>query len=86
MEEKGSKRVEVAGLNDKRQITAVFCASLVGEFLPVQLIYQGKMAACLPRYVFPDDWNVTHPPNHWGNEEKMKEYIHPKNNPSLCLN
>ena len=42
MEKKGSKRIEVAELNDKRQITAVFCASLVGEFLPVQLIYQGK--------------------------------------------
>ena len=38
MEPKGSKRVELAGLNDKRQITAVFCASLAGEFLPVQLI------------------------------------------------
>ena len=76
MEEKGSKRVGVAGLNDKRQITAVFCASLAGEFLPVQLIYQGKTQACLPRYVFPDDWDITYTPNHWSNEEKMKEYIH----------
>ena len=76
MEEKGSKRVGVAGLNDKRQITVVFCASLAGEFLPVQLIYQGKTQACLPRYVFPDDWDITYTPNHWSNEEKMKEYIH----------
>ena len=76
MEEKGSKRVGVSGLNDKRQITAVFCASLAGEFLPVQLIYQGKTQACLPRYVFPDDWDITYTPNHWSNEEKMKEYIH----------
>lgn len=73
MEEKGSKRVEVAGLNDKRQITAVFCASLTGEFLPVQLIYQGKTQACLPRYVFTGNWNVTYTPNHWSNEEKMIE-------------
>jgi len=64
MEEKGSKQIEVAGLNDKRQITAVFCASLVGEFLPVQLIYQGKTSACLPRYGFTDDWNITYTPNH----------------------
>ena len=75
MEPKGSKRVELAGLNDKRQITAVFCASLAGEFLPVQLIYQGKTTACLPRYVFPDDWDVTCTPNHWSNEDKMTEYI-----------
>lgn len=75
MESMGSKRVEVTGLGDKRQITAVFCASLAGEFLPVQLIYQGKTQACLPRFVFPDDWNVTHTPNHWSNEAKMMEYI-----------
>ena len=53
MEVNGSKWVELASLNDKRQITAVFCASLAGEFLPAQLIYQGKTTACLPRFVFP---------------------------------
>lgn len=42
MEPMGSKRVEVTGLGDKRQITAVFCASLAGEFLLVQLIYREK--------------------------------------------
>jgi len=45
MEGEGSKRIEVAGLNDMQQITAVFCPSLVGEFLPVQLNYQGKTSA-----------------------------------------
>ena len=75
MEQKGSKRVELAGLNDKRQITVVFCASLTGEFLPVQVIYQGKTTASLPRYAFPDDWDITFTPNHWSNEDKTKEYI-----------
>jgi len=42
MAERGSKRVELIGLSDKRQITAVSCGNLMGEFLPVQLIYQGK--------------------------------------------
>ena len=32
MEEKGSRRVEIKGLNDKCQITAVFCGTLNGEF------------------------------------------------------
>ena len=32
MEEKGKKRVGVIGLNDKRQITAVLCGSIDGEF------------------------------------------------------
>ena len=75
MEEKGSKWVVVTGLNDKRHITAVFCASLTGEFLPVQLIYLGNTQACLPRYVFTGDWIVTYTPHHWSNEEKMIEYI-----------
>lgn len=75
IESVGSKRVEITGLGDKHQITAVFCASLAGEFLPVQLIYQGKIQACLPRFVFPDDWNVTYTPNHWSIEAKMMEYI-----------
>ena len=47
MELKGSKRVEITGISDKRQITTVFCATLAGEFLPPQLIYQGKMSACV---------------------------------------
>ena len=38
MEKKGSNRVEIAGIYDKRQITAVFAASLAGDFLPVQLV------------------------------------------------
>ena len=54
MEKKGSKRVEIVGISDKRQITAIFC----GNFLPLQVIYQGKTTASLPHYKFPDDWHV----------------------------
>ena len=53
----------------------MFCAALSGELLPLKLIYQGKTSACLPRYVFLKDWNVTFAPNHWSNEQKTKEYI-----------
>ena len=72
---KGSKRVETVGMGDKRQITAVFCGAMSGEFLPPQIIYRGKTGktpACLPRYKFPSDWHVTCTPNHWSNEEKMR--------------
>jgi len=72
MEEKGAKRVDCVELDDKRQITAVICATLSGFFLPFQVIYQ---TASLPRYSFPDDWNVTYTPNHWSNEVKTLEYI-----------
>ena len=41
MELKGTKRIEIVGVNDKRQITALFCGTITGEFFPLQLIYQG---------------------------------------------
>ena len=50
MEKKGSKRVEIQGLTDKRQITGVFCGTLLGEFLPLQVIYTGKTSRCLPPF------------------------------------
>ena len=49
MEKQGAKRVEINGLDDKRQITAVFGATITGEFLPVQLVYQGKSSQCHPK-------------------------------------
>ena len=76
MAEKGAKRVECAGVDDKWQITIVVCGTASGVFLPFQVIYKGKTPACLPRFVFPADWNVTFTENHWSNEEKTLEYIH----------
>jgi len=45
--EEGSK-CDVAGID---QITAVLTVTLEGNFLPVQLVYQGKASAYLPRHV-----------------------------------
>lgn len=75
MEEKGSKRVPIQGMTDKRQITGVFCGTLIGEFLPMQLIYGGKTSRCLPQYSFPRDWHITYTANHWSTEETMIAYI-----------
>ena len=55
MEEKGTKRVNCVGLDDKWQITTVICATLSRFFLPFQVIYKGKTAASLPIYSFPKD-------------------------------
>ena len=54
----GSKRIEVAGLNDKRQITVVFTATMAGDFLPPQVIYAGKTQHCLPAVKYPSDWSI----------------------------
>ena len=55
MAKQGSKKVSIAGIDDKRQITGVFAITLDGQFLPPQLIYQGTTSACLPHVKFPCD-------------------------------
>ena len=75
MEKEGAKRVPIDGKDDKRQITVVFGCSLTGDFLPLQLVYQGKTTKCLPSFQFPPDWSITHTENHWCNEGTMELYI-----------
>ena len=55
MEKEGAKRMEIEGLDDKRQIIAVFGATITGEFLTIQLVYQGKSTQCHPKVKFPED-------------------------------
>ena len=75
IESEGSKRVELAGKDDKRQSTAVFGCSLMGDFLPPQLIYQCKTTHCLSQVKVPTDWHITYSANHWSNENTMKDYV-----------
>ena len=75
MEKQGEKRVEMVGVNDKRQITVVFRGTFLGDFLPVHVIYKGKTNHCHPRFSFPPDWHITHSPNHWSTEETMVQYV-----------
>ena len=53
MEQKGVKRVEGAGQNDKRQVTAVLCGTIQGDLLPLQIFYKGKTECCHLKYPFP---------------------------------
>ena len=76
MEKRGTKRVEIAGIDDKRQITAVFACTMSGRFLPMQLIYKGTTRKCLPKRVdFPSDWDVTFTANHWANESTTVSHL-----------
>ena len=45
--------MEIVAVDDKRQITAVFAASLTGDLLPPQLIYKSTTKRCLPTIKFP---------------------------------
>ena len=75
MAKDGSKRVEIAGVEDKTQITAVFGDTMAGDFLPPQLIYQGKTCKSPPLVVFPCNWHVMFTENHWLNEKMMVDYL-----------
>ena len=49
---------------------------MTGDFLPMQLIYEGKTPRCLPKDVeFPKEFDVTFTPNRWSNEEKSKQLL-----------
>ena len=67
--------VPIKGLDDKRQITGTFAVSLSGQFLPIQVIYQGKTQRCVPKNVFPSSFHVTYTPNHWSNTDESVAYF-----------
>ena len=50
LDKRKKKGIEIAGYQDKRQITGVMCGSLVGVLLPFQLVYAGKTSRCYPAY------------------------------------
>ena len=56
--------------------------SLVGDFLPIQIIYAGKTEQSQPRgFVFPKGFSVTQNPKHWSNELETHELIDKVINP-----
>lgn len=75
MHKQGAQRVEIAGVDHKQQLTAVFAGTACGDFLPPQIIYKGKTIKCLPKVDFPVDWHVTYTHNHWANEKTTIDYI-----------
>ena len=71
----GSKRVDITGVGEKQQITAVLCGSLTGDYLPIQLIYKGKTNYCHLNFHFYSGWHVTHSPKHWSTKDTMVDCI-----------
>ena len=66
----------LVGKRKKKQITGTFTVTMSGLFLPMQLIYKGKSPRCLPQGItFPENFNLTFTPNHWGNEDKVIEHL-----------
>ena len=76
LHEKGASSVPIVGKGKKKQITGTFTVLKSGNFLPPQLIYEGKTDRCLPKGVaFPEDFDKTYTSNHWSNEEKAIQHV-----------
>ena len=56
--QQGVKQVDVTGLDDKCEMTALLAHTLSGSLLPPQLIYAGKTMRCHRVVGFPAGWDV----------------------------
>ena len=63
---KGVHSVSIVNVDDKRQIAATISVNIVGDFLPVQLIYEGVT----DKYHY-----ISHSQNYWSNEDVVMEYL-----------
>lgn len=48
---------------------------MAGDFLPIQLIYQGKTYLSQARYWFPKEFRITQIPNNRANEQTSIDYL-----------
>jgi hypothetical protein len=84
MEKEGAKQVSIIGVEDKRQITAVFAIDMDGNLLPPQLIYAGRTDKCHPKFQFPDEWEIDHTESHWSTAASMVRYAQRVLIPYVC--
>ena len=73
--EKNSKSVILAGGADKRAITATFAQTLNSEFLPMQLIYQGKTSQSFPKIEFPSGFSLSANKTHFSNTQESIKFL-----------
>ena len=74
MEQRDSKMVKMTSVSYKQQTTAIFCGTMLGDFLPVQLMYKGNAPCCHPQFQF-SFWVGYHPLSqtlvYWGDNDAV---------------
>ena len=79
--EKGSKHVQILGMEDKRQITISVSSSTAWNLLPFQLVFTWTTNKYLPprnegRQMCEDiGWHLTYSINHWSNLTTCKQFV-----------
>ncbi len=80
-ENKGSKHIQVLGMEDKRQIILVVSSIANGNLLPRQVVFIGITHRCLfssnegKQKCINSSWNFTFSENHWSTVETMKDFV-----------
>ena len=75
MDQMRESNVPIAGISDKRNITATFSITLDNKFLLMQLIYQGKTGQSLPIVKFRDGLSLSVNESHYSNENEALKVI-----------
>ena len=72
--------MQVLGADDKRGCTVVITTAGDGEVLPVQMIFEGKTEACLPKTMKlaeaqQDGHDFTFSESHWCTFQTLKRWV-----------
>ena len=72
---RGTKSIPVTGSSDKRTITGTFTINHDGDYLPMQLIYQGTTVQRLPCFDFPNSFSLGMNPKYFSNTAEALKII-----------
>ena len=75
MDKKGTFNVPIEDIDDKRSITATFSITFDNKYLPMQLIYKGKISQSLPKVKFLDGFSLSGNESHYSNEKEFIKFL-----------
>ncbi len=80
-ENKGSKHIQVLGVEDKKQVILVVSSVTNGNLFHGQVVFTGTTHRCLPPSnegklkCINSSWGLTFNENHWSTLETMKNFV-----------
>lgn len=71
----GTEGDDLDGGNGTRSTIGLIAATMSGNILPFQLVYDGDSAECHPSFSFPDDFSIFHQPRESSNKESILNFM-----------
>ena len=75
MAPKAAKKVGVAGITNKRNITLTLTVTIDGKALPFQAIYKEKTKQSLPKVTFPTGFSLSASMKHQSNTQEVLKHF-----------